>query len=114
MIEGLESIEYILVNIHEFKNSWQKHREEWSETEGGSCIDMYPFVDFAAQYIEQQDSAMLKRIFDVAEYLLTNGSEEVGTAVATCFLESLINRLSPGSINSLDFVKFLGKNSRLH
>jgi hypothetical protein len=114
MIERLESIEFILNNVPEFKNIWQKHHEEWAEENVGHCNDMYPFVDFAVEYIQLRDSEMLKRIFAVAEHLLINGSEEVKTAVATCFLESLINRASTGKIDSNFFVKYLGENSKLH
>jgi hypothetical protein len=45
------------------------------------------------------------------EHLMLQGDDAVKDAVATCFLENLINRTSAGDIPAANFVHLLGPES---
>lgn len=53
-------------------------------------------------------------VFDVAERLMVEGDNEVKDAVATCFLENLLNVASAGRIDASKFVDLLGPESRAY
>ncbi len=60
--------------------------------------------------IKANDELTIKKIFDFVEFLLINGDESVQTAIATGFLEYLMN-ITPEQIKSSAFVQHLGKNA---
>lgn len=111
LIDEFEMMEHVLGEVPEFRGTWHAYRQQSPEGEPGPCASMYPFVDFAAENARQRNSNVLKRIFDVAEYLLVNGNQNVRDAVGPCFLEGIVNWASAGHVTSLDFVEFLGPES---
>lgn len=105
-------INYILDNIPEFRNSWEKHLNYWDGEEAGLCNDVSSFTDFTIVKIGDENQKLLTTIFGVTENLLKDGDEEVRTVIATCFLENILNVVSAGKIASSSFVDLLGENSK--
>jgi hypothetical protein len=79
----------------------------------GACSDMFAFTNYVTDLIiENKNHDELKSIFEYVEFLLNQGDAEVKEAVATCFLENLINSAASNDISSLKFVNLLGKESK--
>ena len=63
-------------------------------------------------YISTKKQRELKEIFLLAEFFLNDGDHHVRSAVATCFLEGLINFISHNRITSEKLMPYLvGKES---
>ncbi len=105
---------YIFQNVPQLYKKWQEHLDFWDKEEPGLCNNLRPLIQLTIDSIEKRDSDCLIRIFNTAEELLVIGDSDVKNAIATCFLESLVNISSAGAISSLSFVNFLGKNSKIH
>lgn len=112
MVTNVECMPLILEKFPGFQPRWQKHLAFWGEEEAGLCNDVSAFSHYVEELINENKSTLLGEIFNLAEYLMKEGDETVRTAIATCFLENLINFASHGSIQASGFVEFLGPESR--
>jgi len=114
MITKEKCINYILQKVPEFQNSWEIHLNYWESEEAGLCNDVSSFARFTIEKTNSKNQELLNTVFAVAEELLIDGDEDVRTAVATCFLENLLNGVSAGTISNSSFLSFLGENSKKH
>lgn len=81
----------------------------WETTHGVLAL-MGPFSEYAIGVIKANNTAEIENILDCAEFLLCNGDQLVQNAVATVFLEDLMNK-DPDEIKFGSICKYLGKNS---
>ncbi len=114
MVEKKDCMSYIFEKVPELSKKWQEHLDFWGEDEPGLCNDLRPLTLLTIDSIEKRDTECLTRIFNTAEELLVIGDSDVKDVIATCFLESLVNISSAGTISSLSFVNLLGENSKIH
>jgi hypothetical protein len=86
----------------------------WKDSPPGIHLEMIIFSDFMRNILEnnQEDSEKTKQTFLFIEQFMSDGTEEVQEAVATCFLENLINAISRGRIPAASFVPLLGPESK--
>jgi hypothetical protein len=91
---------------------WKAHLESSAEGEHGLCIDLSEFSDHVVDLIKTDHTDELKVIFDLVEDLIVSGDAQVRDAITTCFLENLLNAVSPTGIPASAFVAFLGPNAR--
>ena len=66
---------------------------------------------FVIEQIQQYEYADISAIFDTIEEFLVSGPQELRNAVATCFLESLLNA-TPNQLEPASFVSLLGPLSQ--
>ena len=111
LITKQDCMNYILQNVPDYLSRWQAHQLYWGHEEAGLCNDIADFSHFVNDLFSEQKSRELKTIFSMVERLLTEGDEEVQTAIATCFLENLMNRTGSAGIQPAAIVPLLGKNS---
>jgi hypothetical protein len=114
MISKAQCMDLIVSGVPEFGQAWEDHKNYWEGEEAGLCNDISAFSDYVGEQINQGKRDNLKTIFDLIEELLTDGDQDVKDAVATCFLENLVNLASANKLFSPDFVPFLGPNSRAY
>jgi hypothetical protein len=76
----------------------------------GLIIQMMPFGKYARDAIKTKDEIKIKKIFDFVEFLFINGDQSVRNAIATGFLEYLMN-IDPEQIKFSTFVQHLGTNA---
>jgi hypothetical protein len=112
MISRTECMPEILESFPGFQSQWQKHLEYWGDEEPGLCNDLSEFSDYVSDLIVSEDDKKLNDIFRLIEKFMIEGEHSVKEAVATCFLENLVNALPSNSTES--FVKFLGSESRAY
>ena len=95
-----------------FQDTWRAHLDYWEGEEAGLCNDMAEFAVYVGTLLEENErTPELEAIFGHVESLLDDGTEEVKDAVATCFLENLVNRLEPGTAYRELFTGLLGPKS---
>lgn len=114
MISRDTCMQVILNNVPEFQERWGEHLSYWDGEPAGLCNDMAAFCSFTINQINKGQTQKLQMIFDLIEHLMVNGDQDVKNAVATCFLENLLNSVSSGKLSSLTFVPLLGPESRKH
>jgi len=108
-ITGERCIELMKENFPKFSTYWDSYIENYG-SDLGLTIQMSPFEDYAVDAIKAKDEIKIKKIFDFVEFLLINGDESVQGAIATGFLEYLMN-ITPEQIKSSAFVQYMGKNA---
>lgn len=99
----------------EFRDRWQGYLGEWKGGDGGAsspglCLFMMEFARYVGDAI-LADASGWRETFPVIEQFMSEGDEEVRTATATCFLESLVNR---ADVPASAYVSLLGPMSRQH
>lgn len=114
MVTGQECMDLVLREVPEFEPRWKSHLEYWGGEEAGLCNDMGALSSYVEGLAVENRQESLRPIFNLAERLMGEGDEEVKDAVATCFLENLINRTSSGGVPAEAFVHLLGPKSRAY
>lgn len=114
MITHEQSIGLILKRVPSFQRDWDEHLVYWDDEEPGACNNMTAFSRYIGKVIVSKQSDLLTTIFDLIEYLLRNGDDEVKTVVTTCCIENLINVSDTGKFAMKDFAPFLGSESRAY
>ena len=71
-------------------------------------------IDLIANDSQKNHQKEIELTFIFMEQLMNEGSEEVQEAVATCFLENLLNAVSWETIPASSFVPLLGPESKKH
>lgn len=110
MITEENCIPLILQQCPHFTERWQEHLEYWKGEEAGLCIDMAFFSRYVIELIVDKKSDQLPEIFALIEQLMIEGDQQVQEAVATCFLENLINA-SGNTVEPGSFIHLLGPES---
>lgn len=109
----------VALMVHEvapdFHDRWVAYLIDWRRHDPGTnppglCLFMMEFAGYVGDSI-LADSGTWMPVFSLVERLMSEGNEEVKTATATCFLESLINR---DAVPTSAYVPLLGPLSREH
>ncbi|MBP0021157.1 MAG: hypothetical protein J7647_26845 [Cyanobacteria bacterium SBLK] len=111
VISREDCMKQILEQIPDFHSAWSQYCEYWGDDCPGLCSDLTEFSDFVITLLQNNKHSVLSKIFSIIEHLMVHGDEEVKDAVATCFLENLLNETSFGTINANEFMHFLGTES---
>lgn len=95
-----------------FAPAWAAHLDYWEGEPAGLCNDMAEFAVWVAGLLEAgARTPELEAVFGQVESLIGEGTEPVKDAVATCFLENIVNRIEPGTAWRGLFVGLLGPRS---
>jgi hypothetical protein len=117
MVSKEQCMKMILEYFPKFQEKWQEHLDWWEGESAGLCNDMAEFSHYIRDLILRKDNKneeAIKLAFILIERLMVEGTEEVQTAAATCFLENLINAVSWERISAESFVHLLGKESKAY
>jgi len=116
MVSEIEVINIILDKFPDFEEYWKQEVEElWGEDNPGVSADMVVFSHYIKDLIiknNKADEDVIEQSFILAEYLMKEGTVKVKDAVATCFLENLINAVAWERIPASSFIHLLGKESK--
>ena len=91
--------------------------KNWTE-ENGYVFTEHSFfnnlTDYTKSLIEQKKSDDVKHLMEIAEILLEHGSENLYNAVATCYIENLVNSAfnSPDRVSFDSFIPYLGPKAK--
>ncbi|MBN2496292.1 MAG: hypothetical protein JXR96_16990 [Deltaproteobacteria bacterium] len=99
--------------VPEFLQYWKEERDLWTDEDGraGAHAIMAVFSHLISERLSNRRLIGMKAVFDLAEELMRDPDDEIPNAVATCFLENIMNRV-PESISPETFVDLLGPESR--
>jgi len=89
-IAGPAALASILEAMPDFLEPLETHRATWDEPPG-LCNELGQLVTFVVRKAQRGEHDQLAALFAAVERLLADGTEDVKDAVATCFLESLVN-----------------------
>ncbi|MFH0290417.1 hypothetical protein ACGRSR_22670 [Vibrio owensii] len=109
---GKEVIKSLLIIVPEFMAEWEEYLDYWDGEDAGLSND---FAEFASYFIENIDEISTQKrlqVFILVENCFLNGDYAVKDAIATCFLEVLLNATSSQQIESSKFVDLLGFESK--
>ena len=105
---------WILDQIPAFRPSWESHLQWWAAEEPGLGNNVAAFSRYVVELVKNNQIEELKSALIIVERLLTEGDDDVRTAVATNCLENIVNRASGGGIALEGFVQNLGSQSRAY
>jgi hypothetical protein len=97
-----------------FKDRWREHLRQWNGKPAGLTLDMIEFADYVTRLLEERRVSALEPVFALVEAMLTEGTEEVKDAVATGFLESVVNPITEETEYLPLFIRLLGPESRAY
>jgi hypothetical protein len=110
--KSIQLLRDLIALCPEFSETWASEVCLWRDNQGnfGPCGVFATFSRYVAHKLMANERDNLMRIFEFAESCMSD-DDEVSTAVATCFLENLMNR-TPEEIDPATFVPLLGPKSR--
>jgi len=108
MIIPEQCMPLILERFPGFEGRWREHLESWGGKPRRLCGDMTTFSFHIRDLVAQHELDTLPAVFTLIEEWMVHGDEMVRTAVATCFLENLLNL----EVEPKCFVPLLGPVSR--
>ena len=110
-VSSAEWMELILKALPAFKPALNAYRASWGDDLRGLCNELSALTDFVLDRVEADAMEDFPSLFDTVEMLMVDGDSDVKDAVATCFLENLLN-VTPRCIPPERFVPLLGPESR--
>lgn len=113
-VTEINCMQNILERVPAFKQDWQTHLDYWNGEEAGLCNDMSEFSRYVADLILTNQLESLPQIFSLVEEFLNEGNQQVQEAIATCFLENLINCCSSDDLDAEAFIHLLGPASEAY
>jgi hypothetical protein len=103
----------IILKTHpEFNDAWKEYLKYWGGEEAGLSNDMLEYSCYFNESFKKIPENKLIGIFKMIELVMTDGDESVKDAVATCFLENLINLSSFEYIEESPCFEYLGAESK--
>lgn len=87
---------------------WDDYVNYWGSDLGS--LEVIPFAYYTVDEIKSENYLTVEDIFIFIEFLMCNGNQAVQDVVATCYLESLLNR-DPEEIQFIKFRQYLGKET---
>jgi hypothetical protein len=108
------AIDHILQAVPGFRPHWEAHLEFWGEDSVGITMDMIEFAVYTNRLFENNAETELAVIFELTESMLWEGTQEIMDAVATGFLESILNPLTESSTHLPLLNQLLGRRSRAY
>lgn len=112
MVSRTECMREITSGFPDFNREWQEYTANWVGEAPGLCLYMSEFSGYVCQIVLSEKNGELKPIFALIEHFMVEGDGDVQDAVATCFLENLLNQSSAGNVNAEVFAPLLGNKSR--
>lgn len=116
MLSKIEILETLFNLFPPFEKFRAEEIEELGEEDRSFHTDMIDFCTYIIKLIandsEKNHQKEIELTFIFIEKLMNEGSEEVQEAVATCFLEDLLNAVSWERIPASSFVPLLGPESK--
>jgi hypothetical protein len=97
--------------LPEFKPALDATRAEWGSEPPGLCNELFTLSDLVIDRLASTLQHDLEPLFQAIERLMLEGNEDVKDAVATCFLENVLNATSK-DVPAERFVPLLGPESR--
>lgn len=97
-----------------FRPAWQEHLDFWDGEPAGLTLDMIELATYASALLELGEKDELPRIFALMESMLGEGSEDVKDAVATGFLETVVNPVTAETPYLPALVGLLGEKSKAY
>lgn len=114
MINKDQCMNLLLKEVPEFETVWQIHLEYWGDDDAGLSNDINEFSAFIISNISEMDGLKKQSLFTLVEELLNKGDVITKDAIATCFLENILNAVSENKFSSGEFVHLLGSESRAY
>lgn len=114
MISQQECMKFVLKQQPAFQSRWQSFLDDWGAEEPGLCNNIAEFSEYVINLANEKSTQNFTEIFNLVEQLLVDGDKTVKDAIATCFLENLLNAASNGIIDPQSFVPFLSQESRTY
>ena len=105
-------IDIIKEQFPKFNPYWESYINHWGD-DNGLTIQMFPLIDFVLDVIKSNDEKEIERVFNFIEFLMCEGNDYAQTAIATGFLEGLVNH-DPDEIQFINFAQYLGKKTVAH
>jgi hypothetical protein len=112
MVSHKDCMVLILATVPEFRADWEKYLRYWGDDKPGLSNDIGEFSSFVIDNFNFLSSDKQESTFLLVETFLREGDDILKDAIATSFLENLINAVSAERIEAGLFVKFLGDESR--
>ena len=103
--------ELLLETYPQFQPAFKAHVAAWEGDPRSLCSDFSALGEFVMDEISAGRMAQMPELFELVERLMNQGTKDVQDAVATCFLENLLNS-TPHRIPPESFVLLLGPESR--
>ncbi len=91
MIKSKEWSVIIIREFPSFRPFWEEQQLDSGDI--GLCFDLMEFSNFAYDNLLDPSSVRIK-LYGLIEEFIISGEPALSTAIATCFLESLINTAS--------------------
>lgn len=88
---------------------WESHINYWGEDDG-IVRQASTLTDYVVDVVKSQDDNEIERIFDFIEFLMCHANQSAQEAVATGFLEDLLNR-DPHEIQLIKVYQHLGEET---
>ncbi|MCX6219080.1 hypothetical protein [Spirosoma sp.] len=104
----------VLKAVPGFQERWQEHVDYWEGEPAGLVLDMIELAAYTNEQLENKENNDLEAIFQLMENMLNTGSDEVKNAVATGFLESVINPVTADTEYLPLLTTLLGEKSRAY
>ena len=111
-VSDKELIDLIKEKFPKFIPYWEIYVSQRGDDED-IIMQMMPLTDFVVDVIKSRDEKEIERVFIFIEFLMCKGNDYVQTAIATGFLEDLIN-YDPDEIQFINFSQYLGKKTISH
>lgn len=116
MVSEIEILEILSREFPGFKDAWEKEVNDiWDGDNPGLSLTLAGFSHYIKDLIAENNvnnKDTIELAFKLAEKFMVEGDSRVQDAVATCFLENLINAVAWGRIPASGFVHLLGEESR--
>jgi len=104
----------VLKAISGFRERWQEHLDYWEGKSAGLVLDMIELAAYTNDQLSKNENKDLANIFGLMETMLNEGTQEVKNAVATGFLESVINPVTKDTEYLPLLITLLGEKSRAY
>lgn len=125
MVLANQAAKTIIKNFPDLKGSegWSYYCSVMGYVDGEKLLNFYQLMTILTHYVKDilnmtpitlKKEKELKEIFLLIEYFLNEGDRDVQDAVATCFLENLINATSWKTLKPETFLCYLGPESRAY
>jgi hypothetical protein len=109
MVTAENCINLIKEKFPKFCSYWDMYIQDFG-ADLGLTIQMLSFGRYVLDVIKSNNEDEIIRVFEFVEFLFLNGDETVQNAVATGFLEYLMNK-SPEEVKFSTFYKYMGENA---
>lgn len=112
MIDETMCAEMMVEIAPNFRQRWEAYLKVWGNDCAGLCLRCSEFAALVIETFDQITDQERKLIFATMEKCLSDGSQDVQDAVATCFLEDIVTAVCEGEAPWQQLIPLLGTKSR--